>query len=302
MKLTDELIEKGFFRSVKIKDEQILILKTPCRFKILQKVVIKLKENYLDDEEIGGVMRAKPTTVNGENIYIVDDVKFIRNAIEDQPLFDKITGNLLKKSNAYLLDGKQFNEERKNIFNVRCLPIRFHTHPTKGKNIFDSIKYQREQTETSDQDNIASQGFEPIDNQNILMPRGLIVGNKDIGNDIFIGVYDGFIAPPGFEESKRKVQKENINSIGNSITNKISSWNLTDNEKIVYGIGAVLILGYLVYKTRKFSIPVVFCLAAVGSILLTNTGSIEQPNYFNKLSFGDAVIYIPKEDGEYYPK
>lgn len=301
MKLTEELIEKGFIRSLKTKDDQVLILTTPCRFIILQKEVIKLKENYLDDEEIGGVMRAKPTIVNGEKTYKIDGVKIIRNAIEDKPLFDKITGALYKKSNAYLLDSQQFNEERNRIFEAGCLPVRFHTHPTKGTNIFDDIKNQQIQTDTSDQDKEESKGIDPLDNQRLKIPRGLIVGNKDLGQVIFLGLYDGFIAPSGFEESKNEVIQQNISSLGNTVFNKILSLNLSKNEKMAYGIASILFLGYLLYRTRKYSIPVILGLASVAPLLLTNTGSIEQPNYFNKLSFGDAVINVPKEDGEYYP-
>jgi len=301
MKLSEELIEKGFIRSLKTKDDQVLILTTPCRFKILQKEVIKLKENYLDNEEIGGVMRAKPSVVNGEKIYKIDEVKIIRNAIEDKPLFYKITGELYKKSNAYLLDSTQFNEERKRIFEAGCLPIRFHTHPTKGTNIFDNIKNQQIQTDTSDQDKEESKGFDLLDNQHLKIPRGLIVGNKDLGQDIFLGLYDGFIAPSGFEESKKKVIQQNISSLGNTVFNKISSYNLSENEKMAYGIAAVLFLGYLLFKTKKYSLPVILGLASVAPLLLTNTGSIKHPNYFNKLSFGDSDINIPKEDGEYYP-
>jgi hypothetical protein len=299
LKLTQELKEKGFIKSVVLKDKNVLILTTPCRIRIKQSEVIKLKENYLSNEEIGGVMWATPTIVNMEKVYLVNKIKIIRNVIEENPRYDN--GRLLNKGNAYMRDMIQYEEERKIIFDAGCLPIRFHTHPTKGKNIFDNVKNQQEQTDTSDQDQIESQYFEPIDNHCLLMPRALIVGNKDMGNDLFIGVYDGFIAPPGFEESKRKVTLENMNNIGKIFSNKISPLNFSDDEKIAYGIGAILSLSYMTYKTRRFSIPVIIGLAAAGSMFLLNTGIIEQQNYFNKLLFGDAYIYIPEEDGEYFP-
>ena len=77
MNLTDELIEKGFLRSVKIKDAQVLILTTPCKFIVTQDVVMKLKLNYLVDEEVGGVMQAKPTIVNEEMVFVVGKVEFV---------------------------------------------------------------------------------------------------------------------------------------------------------------------------------------------------------------------------------
>ncbi len=134
------------------------------------------------------------------------------------------------------------------------------------------------------------------------MPRGLIVGNKDLGNDIFLGLYDGFIAPVGFEESKKKITNANLSKAGDSISDSISNLNLSDKEKLIYGIGALLLIGGIIYKTKKFSIPVLLGLTVVGSSLLTNTTYVEQPNYYNRLSFGDIEIYIPKEEDDYLPK
>ena len=304
MNLTDELIEKGFIRSVNIKNEQVFILTTPCKFIVLKEMVMKLKVNYLDYEEIGGVMQAKPTIENGEMVYVVDKVEFVRNAIEDNEIVGE-DGKILNKSNAYLEDRLEYDGKREQILNARCLPIFFHTHPTRGTTLFENISNQKIQTNTSEPDRRHSKKFDLIDMKNILIPRGLVVGNKDLGDDLFLGLYDGFIAPAGFEESKRKVEQENMMSIGNSISDGISSWNLSKNEKIALGIGAALMLGGI-YHTRKYSVPVIFGLGILGVALLatsaTTTTTIERPNYYNRLLFGDAHIYIPKEDGEYFPK
>ena len=202
-------------------------------------------------------------------------------------------------------DPIEYAEKREQVLNARSLPIFFHTHPTKGTTLFENISNQKIQTDTSEPDQKHSKKFDLIDMKNILIPRGLVVGNKDLGDDIFLGLYDGFIAPAGFEESKRKVEQENMMSIGSSISNGIASWNLTKNEKIAVGLGAALMLGGI-YKTRKYSVPVILCLGIVGAALLTTsvttTTTIERPNYYNRLLFGDAHIYIPKDDGEYFPK
>jgi hypothetical protein len=300
--MRQELIQQGFLKSAKVNDDSYLIINTPCRIRITQKEVARLRSEYLEDEEIGGVMVAQPIIQNNERIFLVDDFKVIRNAIEDKPIYDKKTGILLRKCNAHLLDWEQYVSYREKIIEKGCLPIRFHTHPTKGKDIFDKLRLQQLQTDTSEQDLIESKCEDKIDNHKLLMPRGLIVGNKDFSNELFIGIYDGFVAPPSFDESKTKIHRENFNKIGSNISQKIDSWNLTDNQKIFYGIGAALILGFVVYKTRKFSVPVILGLGAVTPLLLTNTGSIENPEYFNKLSFGVADIFIPKEGGEFYPK
>jgi len=112
----------------------------------------------------------------------------------------------------------------------------------------------------------------------------------DFGNDIFIGLYNGFVAPVEFEKIKKEISQENINRIGESISNL----SLSNSNKVLLGIGAVLILATLI-KYPKYSVPVIVGLALIAPGLLTNTATIETPNYFNKLSFGDAVIYLPAQ-------
>jgi hypothetical protein len=299
--MKQELIQQGFLKSTTVNNDTYLIISTPCRIRVTQKEVARLKSEYLENEEIGGVMVAHPIIQNNEKVFLVNDIKIIRNAVEDKPIYDKKTGILLRKSNAYLLDWEQYISYREKIIERGCLPIRFHTHPTKGKDIFDKLRQQSLQTDTSEQDQIESKHEDRIESHKLLMPRGLIVGNTDFGNELFIGVYDGFVAPPSFDESKIKIQHEHFNNIGSSISKKVASWNLTDNEKIFYGITVALIFGFVVYKTRKFSVPAILSLGVVAPILLTNTRSIENPEYFNKLSFGAADIFIPKEDGKFYP-
>jgi hypothetical protein len=121
------------------------------------------------------------------------------------------------------------------------------------------------------------------------MPRGLIVGNDISSSDIFIGVYNGFIAPTEFENSKKKIQQENFTKTADLV----STINLTDGQKLGLAIGAVLLL-YVIVKYPKHSLPVIIGLGATLPLLMTNTNNIENPNYFNKLSFGSADIFIPK--------
>jgi hypothetical protein len=60
-------------------------------------------------------------------------------------------------------------------------------------------------TETSEQDKRESSLPHKIGNKKLLMPSGLIVGNDISSSDIFIGVYNGFIAPTEFENNKKKI-------------------------------------------------------------------------------------------------
>jgi hypothetical protein len=243
-----------------------------------------LKKNYKADEEIGGVLWAKPTTKNGEIIYIIDKVSYIRNSIEDNPRNDN-----RNKSNAYLPDIKQLNQTLNDLFLQGYLPVKFHTHPVKGTNFLHSLTYTNLMTETSEQDKRESSHHLVIGSKKLLMPRGLIVGNDISSSDIFIGVYNGFIAPTEFENSKRKIQQENFNKTADLV----STINLTDGQKVGLAIGAALLL-FVIVKYPKHSLPVIIGLGATLPLLMTNTHNIDNPNYFNKLSFGSADIFIPK--------
>lgn len=274
----------GYLDAKIVDGDELLHLTTPCRFRINENIVSDLKCNYKKDEEIGGVLWAKPTSKDGEIIHIVDNVSYIRNAIEDNLRTDH-----RNKSNAYLPDSKELNQTLNDLFSQGYLPVKFHTHPVKGTNFLHSLTYPNLMTETSEQDKRESSLPHIIGNKKLLMPRGLIVGNDISSSDIFIGVYNGFIAPTEFENSKKKIQQENFQKTADLV----SSINLSDGQKIGLAIGAALLL-FVIVKYPKHSLPVIIGLGATLPLLMTKTNNIDNPNYFNKLSFGSADIFIPK--------
>ena len=141
----------------------------------------------------------------------------------------------------------------------------------------------------SEQDIRESFPYFKIGDQMLLMPRGLIVSNDILNSDIFIGLYNGFIAPTEFENSKKKIQQENLYKIGDLV----SAINLTDRQRVGMAIGAALLL-FVIIKYPKHSLPVITALASILPLFMTNTHNIDNPNYFNKLSLGSADILIPK--------
>lgn len=274
----------GYLDSKTVDGIELLHLTTPCRFHINENIVFDLKSNYQTDEEVGGVLWAKPTTKDGEIIYIIDKVNYIRNAIEDNLRADN-----RNKTNAYLPDKIQLNQTLADLFSRGYLPVKFHTHPVKGTNFIHSLTYPNLNTETSDQDKRESSLPHIVGNKKLLMPRGLIVGNDIFSSDIFIGVYNGFIAPTEFEDSKKEIQQDNFQKTADLV----SSINLSDGQKIGMAIGAALLL-FTIVKYPKYSFPVILGLGSSLPLLMTNTQNIDNPNYFNKLSFGSANIFIPK--------
>ena len=279
-----EYKKAGFFDTKIVDGKEILHLATPCRFRIIETIVEDLKSNCKSYKEIGGILWSKPTILEGEIIHSIDKVSYIRNAIDDNPRTDD-----RNSSNAYLPDRKEYNKILNELFSQGYLPVKFHTHPVHDTNFLCSLTYSDLMSETSEQDQHESLQPLKIGNQYLLMPRALIVNNVFLSNAIFIGVYNGFIAPNEFENSKKKIQEENFNKT----VALLSSVNLKDTEKFGLSIGAALLL-YAIVKNPKFSLPVIFGLSATIPLLLTNTKNIENPYYFNKLSYGSASIFIPK--------
>lgn len=283
MNLLSDLQKTGFLQIKQIEDEELFHIATPCVFRIENDIVQSLKKKYTPTEEIGGVLSAKPTLINNERFFVIDSFSCVRNAIEDNPSTDG-----RNKTNAYCPDLEQLNQAISNIIQNNCLPIRFHTHPTKGKEYFETGINKIYQTETSEQDQKASKYSFPINGENILMPRCLIVGNSGLSSDIFIGIYGGFISPVSFKESKKKVVNEKIQKTADFL----SDVDLAAGQKIGLGIGAALTL-FAIIKYPKYSLPVIAGLAIASHATMLNTTTISRPEYFNKLSSGKAEIYIP---------
>ncbi|MBK8926675.1 MAG: hypothetical protein IPM74_12395 [Crocinitomicaceae bacterium] len=273
----------GLLDSKNTNGNDLLILTTPSKFIFTEEVVSLLKNKYKADEEVGGMLWVKPQGEKESVIYLVEKVSFIRNAIEDKPRADQ-----LNKSNAYLPDADESNTVLSEISSGGYLPMKFHTHPVKGANFLQEISYSYLKTETSDQDKFESTFPLKIGTTSLLMPRCLIVGNDSFNSDLFIGIYNGFVAPQGFEDSKKNIQAENIERAARIV----SSLKLTDNQKMGIGLGAALMI-FAAIKYPKYSFPVIMSLAARLPLMLSSTDQIKNPPYYNRLTKGRAEIFIP---------
>lgn len=266
--------------------ETIYHIKSPCKFTFKEFIVNDLKEKYLPGEEIGGVIWVKPQKDENDNYnFVGDKITFIRNAIEDRPNKRNRT-----KRNSYLADREQKIKTLNEVFRANYLPIFFHTHPTKGGNFlneFINFNYQRE---TSEQDRKVSERPLSIGNEKLLLPRGLVVGNDAIRDNLFIGVYNGFIAPKGFEQTKDKVVKENMDSAFKAASNI----QLTDSEKFWTGM-AILLLVIVIVRYRKYSLPIILGMGAMIPFMLENTD--EESKYYSQSLSGDVIINIPDYEG-----
>lgn len=107
-----------------------------------------------------------------------------------------------------------------------------------------------------------------------------------MSNNIFIGVYNGNIAPKGFTQTRKEVFEINKN---NAIK-AISKIDLKDTQKLGLILGAILLFLAIV-KGRKYSLPILVALLAMIPYLMENNSN--KPYYYNQFSSGDAIIEIP---------
>lgn len=282
-KLLSELEEQGFLLTKDTDGGPVMHLYRPCRITVSETVVEELRNAYIPGEEIGGVFWAKPSMNGIEREYVLEKVSFIRNAIEDKRRTDE-----MNKSNTYFEDPKDKAIAYNAVFASGCLPIDFHTHPTKGKNFFQSILNFEFQTDLSEQDKKESYRPITIGSKKLLMPRALMVGNELRNREIFIGVYNGYISPTGFEVAKVKVQRQN----SERAVNFFGSIKLTEFQVVIVLI-CVLVFIYLLFRYPKVMVPMLLAAGTLLPSLMINTESLSDPEYFNRLTAGKGNIYIP---------
>jgi Flp pilus assembly protein TadB len=108
--------------------------------------------------------------------------------------------------------------------------------------------------------------------------------------DIFIGFYDGFIASEGFEESKEKVQNENLERLIENFKDLKPS-----NNQILLILCFLIILMVVIVKYPKTALTMMVIGIAMLPTILMNTNHNKANNYYAKLAFGEASIHIPGE-------
>lgn len=200
-KFIEQLNHNDFLEMVRNGEKEIHHIAIPCKIRFEEEIISSLKENYKKSEQIGGILYAKPTMIENEKFFIVNKVSYIRNAIEDKPREGR------DKTNAYLSDISELEEQLSNVFNDNCLPLKFQTHPEKCSNDCKIILDQYFRSDSSYRNNIES--YFRVGTGKLLMPRCLIIGS-DISDNIFIGVLGNFITPICFDTSKKDNKNADI--------------------------------------------------------------------------------------------
>lgn len=271
-----KLKNEGILTEGQKNNKTYLHLVTPCKIFISEVVTTQLRNSYESNRESGGILVASPAKIGNETHLNITRVIFLKN-ISNSP----------RKS--YLPDTIELREAINSTLgnqSIKMLPIRFHTHPTHSENPANEIFNYIFQSNTSEQDILVSDNPIPIDDLNLLMPRGLILCNGKSGNRMFIGFYNGLIAPSEFDTHKQNQSQRVIESI----INKASEWS-KEGKKKWWLIGGSLMLAILIIKYNKSTIPLILLLVAMIPLIVNDQHS--EPQYFAQLSAGQVTIDIP---------
>lgn len=246
-------------------------LKKPVSFKITQEVISVLMREYNSQYEKGGLLIGKP--IENENLILIDKVVFIKN-IHPEP------------EHFFRFEQTSYKTVCQNALEDGNLPFIFHTHPTKEENLILEQQNFLQQINTSLQDRKVSYLPISIGEEKLLLPDVLIVGNGTTANTLFIGFYNGKIAPCDFTKHKEEVGFENMESL----VEKGKNFYQKDINKIILAVLAILLI-FMLIKAPKAFVGLTIALVSTAPLLLFLN---QDNNQYFCLTHGESVdIEIP---------
>ena len=272
------LKKKGILTADEVDGKEVLHISTPCKIKISEKITQELRDAYDAEKEIGGVLMASPKKINEEVYLEINSVILIKN-VSDTPY------------RSYRKEADEWKAAIKNTFDAekqKTFPIQFHTHPTHSDNMVNEMMNYVIQINTSEADQVVSNNGFKVGDLNIILPDCLILCNGKFADKMFIGFYNGMIAPIEFKSHRR----EEITKAMERIFNAISEWAKKNNNGwILFGAGILLLI--LIVRFPKAMLSLLF---AMSCFIPTMVNSInEEPKYFIQLDSKrkEATILIP---------
>jgi len=257
-----------------IEGEQVLHLQTPCEINLTESASKTLRDNYDPGCEKGGFLAAYPIKKNDKTVLIIKEIINLTN-VSDDP------------KHSYLPDSAELGNGLRRAFKEHFLPIRFHTHPTEDETPIMEIFNYLYQADTSEQDRLVSNTLTLVVNKQLLLPRCLMLSTGKSNQRMFIGFYNGLIAPIEFEMHK----KDNIKKAMDYILNDVSEWaRKGDNKWWLTGGGVLLAL--LIIRYNKYAIPLILMLVAMLPMFINDQHG--RPKYFAQLTKArEVTIDIP---------
>jgi hypothetical protein len=261
-----------------IGDDARFRINTPCLIEISENVTKYLSDEYDPRFEKGGFLIAVPQRKKGITHLTIDRVVFLPN----------VSGT---PERSYSPDYAEYTKTLQDVFVGRianALPIRFHTHPTHSDNAFHAMLNYQQQCNTSKQDQRVSREF-PIqidEETSLFLPDSLVLRNMTLGR-MFIGFYNGLIAPVEFS----KFRKERVQKNFTTIAEGVAGWTQKKPENGLWLAAGGIFLAMLVIAYPKVALNTAITLAAAGPMFVNDKNS--NPQYFAQLTTGRVTIEIP---------
>lgn len=271
-----KLKEKGVLTEGTKNGIKYLHLQTPCKVHLTENATKQLRDSYKAEQEKGGVLVTIPKRVNGITHLTIDKAIFLTN-VSETPW------------NSYRPDSQELRQLLKDILsgqNEKSLPIRFHTHPTHSDNPISEMFNYIFQCNTSEQDQLVSDTPVSIGDLSLLMPRSLVLCNRTLSNRMFIGFYNGLIAPIEFESQRNEQTQKAMESI----FKYISEWVKDGNNKW-WLIGGGITLALLIIRYNHFAIPLILLLIPMSKMFINDQNG--QPEWFAQIAKGAVTIVLP---------
>ena len=257
-----------------LEGNTVLHLQTPCEIELTENASKTLQHNYSSIREKGGLLAAFPEKKDGNTILTIKEIVYLTN-ISDDP------------NHSYLPDSKELDIALERAFKEQFLPIRFHTHPTEHENPTMEIFNYLFQSDTSKQDRLVSNTVMPVGDKQLLLPRSLMLSAGKSNQRMFIGFYNGLIAPIEFDTHK----KDSIKKAMDNILDEVSGWAKVDNNKW-WLLGGGVLLALLTIRYNKYAIPLIFMLVLMVPMFVNDQHG--RPKYFAQLTkAGQLTIDIP---------
>jgi len=218
----------------------------PCVFDISANIIQVLKREYHPGLEKGGYLLATPEKRANSNLFVVKEVRFIRNTS-------------LTPWEQYRKEISESEAAISYALNNDLVPFFFHSHPTKSANIIGEAFMYNRQMDTSSADKFASL-FSGISfgKLQLRLPDVLVVVNGRLKGDTFIGFYGGLVTPLDFTERKQVLN----DTFSDKVSDSFESLLKTPEKRLLGTLLGCLFLFFLI-KFPKSTFTVILTGAAI---------------------------------------
>lgn len=280
------LVSVGILRPL----QGVYVLQTPLIIKFSEKTSEEMLGRYDPNYEIGGVILAEPTILNGNRVLSVSRIVFLEN-ISTTPQKQFSRPNIRSDIQA-IWETQSKRDQRLYI------PIFFHSHPTVRLDDVDSLNdliYSVMPLKTSEADQSFSLSVEiSMNNIKFRVPNALIVHSEIGEQKTLIGFYGGGITPLDFGKYLLRLTGKTIKELWESL----QGWIEEDPRRmlILLILGGLGVMPILLFPKQAIPLYLVLIIILLGSqIIPISAQEVDGlPNYFAAVKSEGTMVRIPE--------